>query len=445
MKPKRPMRVLLLTRFYAPSPEVGALRPAKLAAALRAAGHEVTVVTATPAAAGPGGESLRDIVRIAPHPSPREWLLRTKALVTGTARTDERSTTSTTTLSSAPAHSGLLARARSLLLSFAWLPDDQQGLILPMVNAVVEAANDRRYDVLVSTAPPFSTHLAALVASTITGIPWVCEFRDPWIYAGSATSDMHPYASAVNRWLERLCLKRSAQVVAVTEQTGALLAARRSALSRPAPVVILNGIDRLESHEAATRIAGPVRVLHAGNLYAGRDPRPFLHAVARLRRAGALPSTGVQVDFVGEAERYDGISMQSLVDDLELTSIVRLRGRIPHQESLAMQHAADVLLLLAQRQPIQVPNKLYEYLGAARPIVAFVDEKGESASMLRRANGHFVVTEDTPDIDSVVRAALEAPINNWRPADRALLETWTTEVQFAHYEALLSQQFGGPA
>lgn len=110
-----------------------------------------------------------------------------------------------------------------------------------------------------------------------------------------------------------------------------------------------------------------------------------------------------------------------------------------------MQHAADVLLLLAQRQPIQVPNKLYEYLGAARPIVAFVDEKGESASMLRRANGHFVVTEDTPDIDSVVRAALEAPINNWRPADRALLETWTTEVQFAHYEALLSQQFGGPA
>lgn len=437
------MRVLLLTRFYAPSPEVGALRPAKLVAALRAAGHEVTVVTATPA--GSARESDRDIVRVAPHPSPREWLLRAKATVTGKARPDERTAATTSTLSSTPSHTGLRAKLRSLLLSFVWIPDDQQGLILPMVNAVVDAANDRPYDVLISTAPPFSTHLAALVASRLTGLPWVCEFRDPWIYAGSATSDMHPYASAVNRWLERLCLTHSAQVVAVTEQTGTLLAERRAALARSAPAVILNGIDRLMSRGNSTRPGGPVRVLHAGNLYAGRDPRPFLHAVARLRQANALPAEGVQIDFVGECERYDGTSMPQLVEELGLTSIVRLRGRIAHQESLAMQNAADVLLLLAQRQPIQVPNKLYEYLGAAQPILAFVDAYGESNAMLRRAGGHFVVTEATQDIDAVVRAALEAPVHHWRPADVDLLTTWTTDVQFARYEALLARAFGRPA
>ncbi len=402
-------------------------------------------VTATPASVEGVTESSQEVVRVTPHPSPREWLLRAKALVTGATRTDEQATTTTTTLSSTPSHSGLLAKARSLLLSFAWLPDDQQGLILPMLNAVVDATSERTYDVLISTAPPFSTHLAALIASTITGLPWVCEFRDPWIYSGSATSDMHPYASTVNRWLERRCLRRSAQVVAVTEQTGALLASRRIAMARPAPVVVLNGIDRLESRGNEQRAAGTVRLLHAGNLYAGRDPRPFLHAVARLRRRGALPTAGVQIDFVGEAERYDGTSVQTLVDELELTSIVRLRGRIPHRESLAMQQAADVLVLLAQRQPIQVPNKLYEYLGAARPILAFVDAQGESAAMLRRAGGHFVVTEDSQDMDGVVRAALEAPVNNWRPVDHALLETWTTRVQFAQYEALLAREFGRPA
>jgi len=437
------MRVLLLTRFYAPSPEVGALRPSKLATALRAAGHHVTVVTATPA--GAKGETDPDIVRVVPHASPRDWILRVKATVTGSARPQPRDTASTSTLSSAPSHTGLTAKLRSLLLSFVWLPDDQQGLILPMANAVVDAVQARPYDVLISTAPPFSTHLAALVASSLTGLPWVCEFRDPWIYAGSATSDMHPYASAVNRWLERRCLSRSAQVVAVTEQTGALLADRRAALGRSAPVVILNGIDRLEQREETPRAAGPVRILHAGNLYAGRDPRPFLHAIARLRQAGALPAEGVVIDFVGECERYDGTSMPQLVEELGLTSIVRLRGRISHAESLAMQQAADVLLLLAQRQPIQVPNKLYEYVGALRPILAFLDARGESRAMLQRAGGHFLVTEETTDIDSVVRAALEAPGRNWQPVDMDLLKTWTTAVQFARYEALLSREFGRPA
>lgn len=440
------MRILLLTRFYAPSPEVGALRPAKLAAALRAAGHDVTVVTATPV--GAAGEGDRDIVRVVPHASPREWILRAKHKVTGAARPDGRgpaAATTTTTLSSTPSHTGLRAKLRSLLLSFVWIPDDQQGLILPMMHAVVDAVHDRPYDLIISTAPPFSTHLAALVASALTGLPWVCEFRDPWIYAGSATSDMHPFASAVNRWFERLCLKRSARVVAVTERTGALLAGRRTALGRSAPVVILNGIDRLEAPTSAGRAPGPVRILHAGNLYAGRDPRPFLHAIARLQQRGALPAEGVEVDFVGECERYDGSSLPELVETLGLGSIVRLRGRISHEESLRMQQAADVLLLLAQGQPIQVPNKLYEYVGAVRPILAFVDAHGESHAMLQRAGGHFLVTEETPEIDAIVQAALEAPGRHWQPLDVALLRTWTTEVQFARYVALLSRDFGRPA
>jgi hypothetical protein len=351
---------------------VGALRPAKLAAALRAAGHEVTVVTATPA--GNAGETDRDIVRVTPHPSPREWLLRIRTLVTRQAPTDAGSTPTASTLSSAPSHTGVLAKLRSLLLSFAWLPDDQQGLILPMVHAVVDAANDRPYDVLVSTAPPFSTHLAALVASTLTGIPWVCEFRDPWIYAGSATSDMHPLASRVNRWFERECLRRSAQVVAVTEQTGALLAARRDALSRPAPVIILNGIDHLASRDTGARSArcgSHATTCTPGEIHPPSTPARFAAMVP--------PAVGLLVDFVGDCERYDGTSMVA-VDELARRRSSDCAGAFA---SRVPGHGTTPTCSAARTAPADPgPQQLYEYL-AAQPILAFIDA-GARAPMLRR-------------------------------------------------------------
>jgi hypothetical protein len=95
---------------------------------------------------------------------------------------------------------------------------------------------------------------------------------------------------------------------------------------------------------------------------------------------------------------------------------------------------ADLLLLLAQDQPEQVPNKLYDYLGARRPILAFADQEGESASMLREIGGHYLVYTDDP---LEVERALEAALTRSPPAGTACtadskLEEWTTERQMRH-------------
>jgi hypothetical protein len=94
-------------------------------------------------------------------------------------------------------------------------------------------------------------------------------------------------------------------------------------------------------------------------------------------------------------------------------------------------HDSDLLLLLAQNQPLQVPNKLYEYLGARRPILAFVDEMGESASMLRRLGGHFVVDRKDPaHVAEVVGRALSGQRPDETAATESLLREWTSDVQF---------------
>lgn len=280
MSRRHPLRVLLLTRFYPPAPEVGGLRPANLVRALRAAGHEVTVVTALPPAATRPEQQRGDTRRsqstgvrtvcVERHLGPRQWLMRgTRLLLSGATaeRTDGNAPTSPSD-ATAPREvdESLATRLRALVLSYPWLPDDHQGLIFPAVRTAVDEAERAPYDVIVATAPPFSTLPAGVAASTLTGSPLVIEYRDPWNYGDDPLPHLHSSADRLNRWLERFCLRHATEVVAVTEQTGALLAGHRGALGKAAPLVIRNGIDVVRSDRSGARGDTPVRIVHVGAL-----------------------------------------------------------------------------------------------------------------------------------------------------------------------------------
>jgi hypothetical protein len=117
-----------------------------------------------------------------------------------------------------------------------------------------------------------------------------------------------------------------------------------------------------------------------------------------------------------------------------LTAFVRIQDWLSHAAAWAIVDEADVLLLLAQEQPDQIPNKLYEYLGGRRRILAFADANGETARMLRLVGGHQVVTgNDGAEVERALEAvlALETP-NDTAGTNEMLLKEWTTDVQMQH-------------
>ncbi|HET6680189.1 MAG TPA: hypothetical protein VFG84_03245, partial [Gemmatimonadaceae bacterium] len=80
VNPDRPRRILLLTYYYPPDTAVGAVRPARLAAALRERGHRVRIIAAGEADAF---DDASGVDRVRPLPNPREWWLRMKRLKQG--------------------------------------------------------------------------------------------------------------------------------------------------------------------------------------------------------------------------------------------------------------------------------------------------------------------------------------------------------------------------
>jgi hypothetical protein len=260
------------------------------------------------------------------------------------------------------------------------------------------------------------------------------EQRDPW-----ADSDWKPWwvrsrvADALDARLERLCLRRADLVVTVSEGIRRRLAARLPARDWSRLLVVRNGIESLASSVRSGRRPGPVRIVYTGTFYNGRDPRPFLRGFAAVCRKRRLGPEQVRVDFIGACRSLEGrgVSVEKEIEALGLTDVVHIQDWLPHATAKALVEEADVLLLLAQEQPDQVPNKLYDYLGTRRPILAIADADGETAWMVRRVGGHHVVIGNN---EAEVEGALEkllvsAPHGDGATMDETVLKEWTTEVQ----------------
>lgn len=420
-------RILLVAAHYPPDPASGARRPWELVGVLRGAGFAVTVLTFADEAGEIVGAHGESVVRV---PMPTSPLAHSaSAGHAGDGPTPASST-------------GLLKRvrqsARRLLPGVAhqWAawklyPDaHDRG-----TRNLIEASRGRQCDLVYSTAPPMSVHLAAREIARSFDVPWVAEFRDPWAdpatgrpaFAGTIV------APRANRD-RRIIVQEPQATVGVSDGIVRWLeseGARRACVSR-------NGIPDRLLEAGASEAVRLQQIGYFGEFYNARTPVPFFDAVAALNDPTS-PRPRITLQLVGDVTMFGDERVDLMLAARGLADQVQVSPRVPHPDAVRMMRECGVLLLLAQGQPRQVPNKLYEYLGVRRPILAWVDDEGESARILRDVGGHFLVTEHhTPDeITSIVAAALDAA-PSWTPPHPEQLNAYASSSQLAKVVELIS-------
>lgn len=419
------MKVLLISYHYPPSKAVGALRARKVAEAFRDHGHAVTVITARlPEDSGsrrlhqPGLE----VKAVRSLPNPRFWYLAMKRrLVRPSGESPGGNEEISEGAVAAPVR---VPNWKRYLGSVLWTPDDKQGFILSAV--AMGMSSIRGVDLIYTTAPPFSAHLAGRLLRAITGKRWAAEFRDPWTDNPWKPEHVRSRGTqAAEKWMERRVLGAADHVIGVSEGILNALGKKIPASRQGKLLLVRNGIDVLEP--ARPPNGKPFRITHVGSFYHHRDPRPFLRGLAQVVQTHGFGPAHLRVDLVGDCRWFNGISIEAEVSELGLDSLVHFEDWVPHEQAQALVRQSHLLLLLAQEQPVQVPNKLYEYLGVLTPILAFADEAGESARMLRQIGGHFVLTGSDPQsvADALVQAMGLGTAAVQQPR-RELLEEWTT-------------------
>ena len=107
------------------------------------------------------------------------------------------------------------------------LPDSYAGWAKRARATVASRIAHGGIDVLLSSSPPDSVHVAAADVAHETAVPWVADFRDPWVGLQFRTPPT-PWHAATHRTMESRVLAGAALVLAV-----------RPAVLRPIVIVLL--------------------------------------------------------------------------------------------------------------------------------------------------------------------------------------------------------------
>ncbi|HSF03876.1 MAG TPA: glycosyltransferase [Solirubrobacterales bacterium] len=385
------MNLLLVAYFYPPCRDTGAHRPAAMAKWLRRLGHSVTVLTTS--AYGTGDGPPEDgVVRTLD-------LQRLRARLHGHDRVDA--------LFDSDTYSG-----KAHPLAKVLVPEPLVAAWAPFARSRALRLNRReRFDCAITSSPPESAHAVGRALAR-RGVAWVADLRDGWTYEPIRP----PFPTALQRRLderlERRWLGAADAVVCVSRPAADDLRTRLGIEPRLVP----NGWDPELAvpdpggHDSDILDPERVSLVYTGRFGSyGRDPGPLVRALGELARAHPDLASRLELVVAGPLTEDEAALMRT---DVPPARIV-VAGSLPRERSLALQRAADALLLLASPERTQLLNfKLFEYLAAGRPILALASGT-EAGRVVEEAGGAAVPADDVAAIVKALRrlasGELEAP------------------------------------
>ena len=388
----RPGRVLVLAYYFPPLGGSGVQRVASLVRHLPVLGWQPTVIAARPSSYLAFDTGLADDVAAAGVTVVRTASLDpTRAGVAPTTPGGRRS--------------GWLAA----LTRWAFVPDNKVGWTPFALRAADAAHREAPFDVVMASAPPYTSLLLAARLARRWARPLVLDLRDDWV-----DNPRHVYPTALHRRLherlERIAFARASAILTISDAMRDNVVRRHPGLAARVHVVPqgFEPEDIAPIADPEPTSDTPFRIVYAGMFYDVQRPDTFLDGLAAF--VASNPLVPVVADFYGHVPP----TMAARVDALGLQDRVRVHGYIPHHELMPRLADASVLWMTIGHRPGAASistGKLYEYVGTRRPILGLVPVDGTAADTLRAYGRGWVVD---PDDSAGVATALGELHARWR-------------------------------
>ena len=295
-------------------------------------------------------------------------------------------------------------------------PDGMKYWYEPAFKEASKLIEEEEIDAIISSSWPVTCHTIAKDLKDKYDIPWIADLRDLW--------NLNPYVSHtfIRTYFERrLELKTFENVDALTTTT--YLAAKTLATLHPNNkiVPILSGYERydfefldsiIENNENYENYCdngqiedspkdNKLKFIYAGSLYGGkRDPTNLFKAIRQLEDENKLDSSKISMEFYG-----DDTNLEEIANRCGLRDIIKIGGKISHEEVLKRQLGSDVLLLISwdnEKEKMFIPGKIYEYFALKKPVLSIGHKEGSLKDLIEETKVGYHVS----DLESTKEAIL---------------------------------------
>lgn len=286
-----------------------------------------------------------------------------------------------------------------------FIPDARVGWYPYALTEAKRIVEERNISAIVTSGPPHSTHLVGRSLKRKTGIPWIADFRDPWVDIDYVDRlPMSPLAHFINRRQEQSVLDNADVIVSISNEMKRVLSEKTST-----PVVnIFNGFDESD-FAALTRSTAndSFTISYVGNMNADRNPELFWRYLADRLNGGSLEK--VKVKLIGNVDQR----VLESIRESRLESVVEKMGYLPHDKAILEMMKSSLLLLVINRVPSAtgiVTGKLFEYLASNIPILGIGPPDGDAADILKETESGEMIDYD--DVDGIARF-IERHYDSW--------------------------------
>ena len=300
---------------------------------------------------------------------------------------------------------GIIRQMIHLLESLTMIPDNKVGWLPYAFLAGMRTISKHDVDVIYSSGPPFTCHLIGLALSKASRKPWIADFRDPWT-EGIDFEHRHPtrIERAIEKSMEYHVVKNAHKIACVSEPMDVDFKKRYECIDSKKGLVITNGFDPNDFENLKRTKTRIFTISHVGSLYGSRTPEYLLEALRGLVRDAAELSRKIRVLFVGHvAEEH-----MAAINSFPIPQMIEVIPWVSRRESLEYMVSSDLLLLIVHdssegKNKHMLTGKIFEYIGAGKPILALAPKDGAIARLIDEIGvGKVVPIDDIMQIRSAI-------------------------------------------
>jgi glycosyltransferase involved in cell wall biosynthesis len=255
--------------------------------------------------------------------------------------------------------------------------------------------------VVIATSPPHAAQIAGGRVARRLGWPLILDYRDPW----SAYDWPEWHRGGLTQWIaariESRLVRASAARVLNTPSMREWFEECFDSAPGSGNHVVPNGFDAMPAREGPPA-DGPLRIVHAGEIYGSRSLLPLLAAAARLQ--ARHPERAIRVTTFGALPAAE----RQRVHDAGLSGFVEERPRIPFAQLFAELQRAHVLLaIVSEHMTYSTPYKVYDYMASGRPILGLAPRDAALHELLADSGAGLAVDpQESQDVENALERLL---------------------------------------
>lgn len=305
------------------------------------------------------------------------------------------------------AKTSLKQKLATFIRSTFFVPDGRIGWLRSAVAEGIKITQEYPISAIYTSSPPYTVSLIGRSISRKTGIPLIAGFRDPWSGFESSTPDRWLLPRLLDEHLEYTVFRDATKIDVAWNGIINDALGKYPELPKEKFVLIPNGFDSADFpekdiHQRAKRVRGEKFVLtYSGSMYGPRNPKSLFAALELLIQRNQIDTARITLRFVG---RF-GSEIHEMFEAPNIKPMIEKFDYVAHSRAVELVSDSDALLLIVDDTPSVaeiVPGKVYEYLGAMRPMLAIAPPTGAIGQLLKETSGGETVA--TSDIEGQATA-----------------------------------------